>query len=335
MRGAMGQGWIGWAAVAAVGLSAGTARAQAADPAAAQALFDEAMALMKADRFAEACPKLEASLKLDPAMGTEFNLAGCLERQGQIARAWGHFVAVADGAKAAKQVEREKSARQRAQALEPRLPRLTVVVPPAVARLPGLAVTKDGLPVDPAQFGLATPVDPGAHTVSARASGKRAWSQDVQAAERARAELTIPPLEDEAAPPPPVTPGEKPATPPSPPIAPGLGVQRGVAIGLGALGVVGLVMGTVLGVSAKSQWSQALTQCRLSDPTWCYPAAFGPGDGAVTAATGSTVSFALGGAALAAGVITFFTAKPSKQTGLRVVPLAGPRLAGGGLGGRF
>src|SRR4051812_4594743 len=128
MRGTMGQGWMGWAAVAAVCFSAGTARAQAAaDPAAAQALFDEAMALMKADKFAEACPKLEASLRLDPAMGTEFNLAGCLERQGQLAKAWAHFVNVADAARAAKQHEREKGARQRAQALEPRLPRLTVV----------------------------------------------------------------------------------------------------------------------------------------------------------------------------------------------------------------
>jgi hypothetical protein len=114
-----------------------------------------------------------------------------------------------------------------------------------------------------------------------------------------------------------------------------INLQRGVAIGIGAMGVVGLVVGTVLGVQANSKWSDTLAQCRASDPTWCYPGAFSLHDSAVTSATASTVSFAVGGAALAAGVITFFTAKPAAQTGLRVVPLAGPGLAGAGVQARF
>ena len=128
---------------------------------------------------------------------------------------------------------------------------------------------------------------------SAHASGKKAWSQEVQAPERARAELTVPPLEDEPAAPPPGPPVDKPAAPPRPsPGGPVLGVQRGVAIGLGALGVVGLVVGTVFGVQAKSQWSDTLAQCRASDPTWCYPGAFSIQKSAASSATASTVSFA-------------------------------------------
>ncbi len=209
-------------------------------------------------------------------------------------------------------------------------------MPPALSRLPGLEVTRDAIAVDRAQWGLATPVDPGAHTVTARAAGKKPWSQEVQAAERARLELTVPPLEDEA----PAAVPVGPAAPP-PPAAPasGRGVftpQRGVAVALGAVGVAGLVVGAVFGAKARSQWSDTLASCRAGDPTWCYPAAFGAHDSAVSSATVSTVSLAVGGAALVAGVITWFTGKPSApRTGLRVLPIAGPRVAGAGVEAGF
>ncbi len=54
----------------------GSAHAQSGDSkAVAEQLFNQARDLMKAGAFSEACPKLEASLKLDPATGTLFNLA--------------------------------------------------------------------------------------------------------------------------------------------------------------------------------------------------------------------------------------------------------------------
>ncbi len=331
--------WRSWAWRMGIGVAIASAPARAfgqGDQAAAQVLFEEGMALMKADRYPEACPKLEASLRLDPAMGTEYNLAGCHERRGQLARAWAHFVNVADAARAARQLEREKSARQRAQALEPRLPRLTVVVPPALARLPGIEVARDGSAVDRAAWGLAIPVDPGAHTITARATGKKPWSQDVQAAEGARAELTLPPLEDDAIAPPPPGPPPPAAPPPPPPAALVITPQRGAAIALGTVGVLGLVVGAVFGAEAKSQWNATLANCRNADPTWCYPAAFPAHDSAVTMATASTVSFAVGGAAVAAGVVTWFTARtPRPRTGLRALPIAGPGFAGAVVGAPF
>src|SRR2546421_315839 len=71
----------------------GPARADAslADKAAAQTLFDEGRKLMAAGKYAEACPKLAESQKLDPGVGTQFHLADCYEKIGQTASAWAGF----------------------------------------------------------------------------------------------------------------------------------------------------------------------------------------------------------------------------------------------------
>jgi hypothetical protein len=77
-----------------------------ADSAAARSLFDEARALLQAGKAAEACPKLEESQRLDPGMGTMFNLAECYERVGKTASAWTMFLQVASRARAASQADR-------------------------------------------------------------------------------------------------------------------------------------------------------------------------------------------------------------------------------------
>lgn len=60
------------------------AAAQGKSP--ADVLFDEGTALMNAGKYAEACPKLEQSLKLDPGIGGMLWLADCYERAGRTAR---------------------------------------------------------------------------------------------------------------------------------------------------------------------------------------------------------------------------------------------------------
>ncbi len=70
------------AIAAGLGASAQPALAQS-DSAAARALFAEGRSLMEDERYAEACPKLEESLRLDHGMGTQFNLAHCWEKLGR------------------------------------------------------------------------------------------------------------------------------------------------------------------------------------------------------------------------------------------------------------
>lgn len=190
------------------------ASAKPIDPAAAQALFYEARALMQKGRYAEACPKLEESLRLDEGIGTAYNLADCNEHIGKIATAWSGFLDVAAQSKSAGQAQRERVARDRAQKLEARLPKLVIDVRAAP---PGLAVERDGVAVGAAAFGTPIPVDPGAHKIVATAPGRTTFETKVDAKEATTSRVVVRDLAEipvAAAPPPP------PKAPPAPPSAP-------------------------------------------------------------------------------------------------------------------
>src|SRR5262245_30710139 len=111
--------------------------------AAAAALFEDGRRLMGEGKFAEACPKLEESQRMDPGMGTLYNLATCWEQTNRTASAWVGYRDVAAAALAAGQSDREKVARGKAAALEPRLMRLKITVHPDVAH-GGAEVKRDG-----------------------------------------------------------------------------------------------------------------------------------------------------------------------------------------------
>src|ERR1700730_549602 len=68
-----------------------SAQAPARNPAAAQALYDEARQLVSAGDFAHACPKFKESYRIDPGGGTLLHLADCYEKQGKTALAWSTF----------------------------------------------------------------------------------------------------------------------------------------------------------------------------------------------------------------------------------------------------
>src|SRR5688572_17853488 len=109
-----------------------------------------------------ACARFRDSDKLDPAVGTRFNLADCEERRGRLATAWSLFRGVL--AELAPDDDRRPIAEQRAKTLEPRLPMLTLV---RTARTPpDVRVRVDGVELGEGSYGLPLPMDPGNHELS-------------------------------------------------------------------------------------------------------------------------------------------------------------------------
>ena len=138
--------------------------ASAGDAAAAEKLFTQARALIDQGRWAEACPKLEESNRLDEAVGTLLNLAACYEHVGKTASAWATYTRVAAMPTSG---VRASFARAHAAALEPQLPKLTIRAPA------GATVRRDGAAVASATFDVPIPVDPGRHVVDASLGSQR------------------------------------------------------------------------------------------------------------------------------------------------------------------
>ncbi len=151
-----------------------------AQPAGAQAevLFRQGRDLLAAGKIAEACSAFEESQKLEPAVTTLLNLAGCREKLGQIATAWGLFLEAARQTRSAADATSEQFhdvARARAQKLEPRVSRLTINVPQK-SQVDGLEITRDKERIDAGLWNRALPIDGGVYTVTARAPGANPWS---------------------------------------------------------------------------------------------------------------------------------------------------------------
>jgi len=311
---------------------------------AAQALFDEGKASMKAGRYDEACPKLEESQRLDPGGGTLVALGLCYEAQGRTASAWSEWNLALSSARSERRADREKLALDHIHDLEPRLARLRLTVTSAVT---GTELRRDGVVVDPALWGTALPVDPGEHRFEARAPGKKPWQGVVVVRpEPSTVDFTVPRLEDEpAAPPPvvrppapapappaaPVTPGPPPAAstapraqPPPPPEASSPSTARQLSYVAGGAGVVSLVLGTVFAASASSKWNDARHQC--PDDRCTSPGAVSEGTDAGNAADLSTDFFVVGGVLAATAVVMFLVSggHPAPATGtIRVTPMVG------------
>src|SRR5579872_4121235 len=124
----------------------GAARAQTTDVARAETLFNAAKALTDARRYVDACAKFAESKRLAPGLGVTLYLADCYERIGRTASAWTEFRS-AEGQARERNDKRADVERTHAQALEPRLNRITISVAPTVP-LAGLQVLRDGQPVE-------------------------------------------------------------------------------------------------------------------------------------------------------------------------------------------
>lgn len=231
------------------------------DSAAARALFSEGRELVAAERYAEACPKFEESLRLDPGMGTQFNLAHCWEKLGRTASAWALFLDVAAAARAGNQPQREAAAKERASALESKLTHLRIVFPDATA---DAKVFRDDQEVGRAAWGTPMPVDPGEHVIHVTAKGKQDWSQDVKVPQTPRTfSVNVPALEDLPVAKETANPKDgAPAVEASPRDHGGSSGTNVAALVVGGVGLAALATGTIFEIQSRGNNSDALALCR-------------------------------------------------------------------------
>jgi hypothetical protein len=310
--------------------------ARAGGEAAAEALFAEAKSLVAQKRYAEACPKFAESNRLDRGAGTLIHLADCYENNKQTASAWATYKEAASAAQAIDRKPWETLANKRAAALEPRLARITVLVPAPVSKI---EVARDGEKLTEASWGVALPADVGAHTVEGTAPGFKPFTLTVAVAKDGeRKEVVVPRLEAlpaavvaaPAAPEAPA-PGRAPADDAS--VSRG-GGQRSLGLLAAGVGIAGLAVGAVTGVLAMGKNDDGKALC----PT---AGACGSREGVDAIASAkslgavATIGFGAGGALLVSGAVLYLTAPASRTPPLRVVPALGAQQAGVSLGGAF
>ncbi len=322
------------APAAAVLLLAPAAFAQSTgDAAAAEELFREAKGLLARGAYEQACPKLAESHRLDPAGGTVLTLALCYRAQGKSASAWASFQEALARAKTDRRPDRERVAQREIAALEPGLSRLRVRVEPAAARLPGFRLLRDGQPLGPASYGVASPVDPGEHEVAASAEGRVPFRAEVKVGASAdEREIVVPELDPEAPPapapaplpaaPPPSAPPPAPTLPPvgAPPPAPEGPSWGQRALGYGGIGVGSALIGAALyyGYRVKLDRDEARERCPANP---CGDAeGVRRNEAARDHATVANVSGALGLVALGVGL--YVTLRPAPAAAAQSAPPA-------------
>jgi hypothetical protein len=242
---------------------------------------------MEAGRYETGCAALAESYRLDPKPGALFTQATCEARWGKLATAVAHYeeflqrVAALPPAERARHEGREEAARAQVAELSPRVPRLTLVLPPSAPR--GTAVTLDGRPLDASRLGAEMPVDPGEHAITTRAPGRPAHAQKVvvEAGRAARVVLAVPPA---------------PTTAPQPPS------RRPLAYATGGLGVAGLLVGVIAGSLAIGRKGVVDDHCTGRA---CDAEGKAAGDAGKTLASVSTLGFAVGAAGIGVGVLLF------------------------------
>ncbi len=279
---------------------------------AAEALFEEGRRLAGEGNFAEACPKFESSQRVDSSPSTLLNLANCYEKLDRFASAWATYKEAASSASNAGRAELVTTAQRHAERVASKLSRLTITAAGAPS---GLEIKRDGHVLSPGEVGTPIPVDKGKHTIEASAPGKKPWSGNIEITEiGATSTLAVPALDDA-----PLAPKASAVTSGTPGTErqsareeSGLGTTRVVALVLGGVGVVGVGLGTVFALTAKSKYNDSLGDCAPADVNRCTAAGASRRDDARGMGNLATVSFITGGVALAGGIAMWVVGAPKE-----------------------
>jgi hypothetical protein len=307
------------AALAALTLASGSAFAQQRDATTGEALFRAGRAAAEKGDYSTACPKFEESQRLDPALGTVFNLADCDEHIGKIATAWQLFREVAQRLPPGD--DRIGIANGRASSLEPRLPKLVLKVKTALPS--GTTVLRDGVELGNAGFDLPIPVDPGEHVILVKAPGRadREFLTRTNVSQTSEVVLDVGPVA--------VSSTTK-STNVDVGVRSSSSGRTALGVSLLVLGGAGIATGLATGAIALSAKDTVENGCDTRK--LCTDEAIEAGDRGKTAANISTIAFTVGLVGTAAGVFVLLISKGDSKSGSAVrPPVEATLVPGGGL----
>ncbi len=321
-------------AIGSVVFMAPAAQAQSAS-AEAEQLFRDGKKLMKEGNYVEACAAFDASQRKEPSVATLLSLADCREKNGQIASAWAGFLdAERQTRGGGTDSGLNKTAKDRAAKLEPRLSFLTVSVPDE-ARIDGLELTRNGEKIENGAWNRAIPVDGGEYTVTGKAPGHEAWSTTVNVAnENGSVSVDVPKFKEvEVLTTPEGETGEDRAGGPDPDVGieterrSAITGRRKIALGVAALGVLSAAGGIVLGVQANGLRADAADLCPTMscDDAEAANALIARSD---SRALFANVSFGVAAAAVITAGVLWFTGSPSEPAHASIVPSLTPSQTG-------
>jgi hypothetical protein len=311
--------------------------AWAQDSATAAALFDKGVADMQTRQFATACPALEESQRLEPRAGTLFTLAECQAHWGKVASAVAHYqeyvglVPRLPADQQSRHRDRVKSANSQIAKLKPTVPTLTLLLPADVPA--GTSVTRNGVLLQGAALGLALPSDPGEYIVVTRTPGgaERQVTISVALGEAKRMVLEVS-TDSPTTPVAPITqpPGATDSGANDAPATPSKSQHsKTPAYVVGAVGVAGIVVGSVTGILVFGQKSTVSAEC--SDHV-CSEDGLSAANRAQSLAMVSNIGFGVGIAGLATAAILLLTAPRTETTSSTASPARAarwePRLSG-------
>jgi len=302
-------------------LLAAPARAQA-QQAAADALFESARAAMAKGSFAEACDQFRASEKLDPAVGTELNLADCEEKRGRLATAWALFRALED--KLPENDERLAVAHARARALHVRVPTLTLMI--AADSAQNSTVRDGNVELGSAAIGVPLPMDPGSHELVVSAPGLESKTFQLVLAEGEARSLTVRPG-GPAQKTPAAVQARNPTTVGHPDAAHSGSNTRTLGFALAGAGAASVSVAVVTGLMVLGKKRTVDAQCHADGA--CSSAGLAAADSGHTLQVVSNVAWVAGALSLGTAAYFVLTSAPSSKPNTTLA--FAPNAAGGHL----
>jgi hypothetical protein len=323
----MGRFWAVGVTLVVVSSVALTARADESAHDKAAAAFQEGRKLIEQGSCEAAVPKLRESLAFESSVGARLSIADCVEKSDPL-QAW-RLIKEASALALLNGDERMSVAEQRAAGLQKRLAMILFKLPPGVAEQAGFELRVDGELVDRFHYRTGYATTPGKHTVQASSPGRRfVGSVTLDAGVQAPVEVDL--QRDDCRSPTPVAPAAPVTTTP---VESDRGAsRRTLGLAFGGIGLAGIASGVVFGLLTldKKQSIEGACGGSVGSCTASPGSVDAETEAARTSAAISTVSFAVGGAALLGGVALYLTA-PS-ATGPRTGVTLSPRASRGGAG---